>query len=439
MPHILATVKPLPGNIVEEFQKIPITERVPKERIFINVFRGGEQTSNTGFTKTFTPAELDQVCECYDPLKNPAPFIRGHEERNDSAGAMGWVDKVVRRGLDLWAVVCLTGFGQAMLEEGNYRRVSVRFYAPDDPNNPYPGKLCLRHLAGVPIAAVKHLEAFSEKVHEPKEGLWGEFLFSEEINYAYAGQDTTELEIQEIRKSLSSAIDKLRLDGEEEDEDSSEESEKPQPMTVPPKGEEAQPKAEEQDQPEAEEFFEDPFANHPVIVDGDMDDGLVMPKPKKVTKTVTTTTHEFSEQDYAAKKKHWHSFAEGLYNNGVLVESIVSQEDLINTLLFLDDKTSQLSFSEDSKNPLKIVEKMLTSLPQLVGLNGYDPAPNREAIDNLYVEPLETPTASGDDLVFSEVEGVAYSKSSVNLHKKAMKYSEKHNVDYYTALTKLLA
>ncbi len=436
MPHILTTVKPLPGNIVEEFKKIPITERVPKEKIFINVFRGGEQTSNTGFTKTFTPAELDQVCECYDPLKNPAPFIRGHEERNDSAGAMGWVDKIVRKGLDLWAVVCLTGFGQSMLEEGNYKRVSVRFYAPDDPNNPYPGKLCLRHLAGVPIAAVKHLEAFSEKVHEPKKGLWGEFLFSEEINYAYAGADTTELEIQEIRKTLSSALERLRLDGEEEEEeedDSSEEKDKPQPMTAPPK-EKKSPAPQD-----AEEFFEDPFANHPVIVDGDMDDGLVLPKPKKVTKTTTTVTHEFSEQDFAVKKKHWHSFAEGLYNNGVLVESIVSQEDLINILLFLDDKTSQLEFSEDSKNPLKTLEKMLTSLPQLVGLNGYDPAPNREAIDNLYVEPLEPPSSEGEDLVFSEVEGVAYSKSSVNLHKKALKYSEKHNVDYYTALTKLLA
>lgn len=217
--HVLDTLEAIPGkNVVEEEQKVPISERSPAETIEINVFTGGTQTSQSGVTKTFDESELDQVVESYNPGIHIAPLIQGHEEQFTGAPSMGWVKNLFRKGLELFANVDLSGYGKSQLEEGNFRRVSCRFYPPDDNNNPYPGKLSLRHLALVAIPAVKGLAQFSEDMSS---GL----AYSEELikamdytftekEFSYGSAEDRE----EVQDALLRAMQRLNLDAEEEEE-----------------------------------------------------------------------------------------------------------------------------------------------------------------------------------------------------------------------------
>lgn len=215
MPHILEQYTENHGNVVDNEQQVPISERTPKEVIYLNIFRGGEQTSQSGMTRHFKEGDLDQVVDSYNPLSHLAPLIRGHDEKDDGAPSSGWVKKVERKGLDLFAHVALTGFGQQNLEEGNFKKVSCRFYPPDDPANPVPGKLGLRHLALVTIPAVKGLHEFSEgdAYGGIDSGSEWDFTFSEDLSYSYADEN---LEKKEVKKSIVDSMQKFMLDGEDQ-------------------------------------------------------------------------------------------------------------------------------------------------------------------------------------------------------------------------------
>ena len=619
MPHILEQYTENLGNVVDNEQKTPISERTPKEVVLMNIFTGGEQTSQSGMTHTFKESDLDQVVESYNPDVHLAPLIRGHDEKDDGAPSSGWVKEVIRRGRDLFAYVALTGFGQQNLEEGNFKKVSCRFYPPEDPANPTPGKLSLRHLALVTIPAVKGLQEFSENRDRNQD--WD---FSLDLSYSFAEENS---ERKEVKKSIVQAMEKLMLDGEDmepagspdvqkmelteeekekkkkdgepvdfkphyvgmtdkskfildgedtilEDVEFSEKDHTPVSKiakndndeetvhdadterqkeyrkiikdTVPVEYNEAkeenpmdkimtlveallknfspqsatdptpQLKMESEEEESVGEDKEDLSGFMPldgtieieiIKTDEDMEMGedngrcwegyepvpgkepyeegscrkktdhgemehgenidepmdypttedieaaqeeveevkkveLIVPKPRKPKKITRLADQSYSESISAElsgieKQKQrmaWNDFAEAYYSEGVLVESIVSKEELVDSLMFLDNQTSNLSFSEGQINPLDTIKKLLDRMPPVVGLNGFEPTPKANA-ENMFKDQL--PGEESNALVYSE-NNVAFDNGSMSIHQQALQYSEKHGVDYYSAIQKVI-
>jgi hypothetical protein len=126
------------------------------------MFRAGPQISSTGQKLVFTEQDLDQVVNSYDPRHHEAPLIICHDQE-DGTPALGWVQKIWRKGQELWGKVELTPKAEQLIKDGVFKKVSSSFYLPEAETNPTPGKLSLRHLGLVSIPAVKGLTAFSEQ------------------------------------------------------------------------------------------------------------------------------------------------------------------------------------------------------------------------------------------------------------------------------------
>jgi hypothetical protein len=129
----------------------------------IHVFKAGDQTSAQGVQRTFSPKDLQQVVDTYDPTVHEAPLVIGHQGDNDSVPSYGWIKGFSRQGDNLYADVEFTDTAKDLVKDGHYRKVSISFYSPDSQINPNPGKWSARHLAllGAAPPAVKGLEPFS--------------------------------------------------------------------------------------------------------------------------------------------------------------------------------------------------------------------------------------------------------------------------------------
>lgn len=139
----------------------PLSSQQPRKVVFIEMFRAGPQISSNGQKMVFTESDLDSVVGSYDPSHHEAPLIIGHDQ-DDGTASLGWVQKIWRKGKELWGKVELTPKAEQLIRDGVFKKVSSSFYLPDAETNPTPGKLSLRHLGLVPIPAVKGLAAFSE-------------------------------------------------------------------------------------------------------------------------------------------------------------------------------------------------------------------------------------------------------------------------------------
>lgn len=142
--------------------KKPLSTQQSKKVVFVEMFRAGPQISSTGQKLVFTEQDLDQVVGSYNPSTHEAPLIIGHDQE-DGTPALGWVQKVWRKGKELWGKVELTPKAEQLIRDGVFKKVSSSFYLPEAETNPTPGKLSLRHLGLVSIPAVKGLTAFSEQ------------------------------------------------------------------------------------------------------------------------------------------------------------------------------------------------------------------------------------------------------------------------------------
>ena len=143
----------------------PLSAQQPKKVVFVEMFRAGPQISSTGQKLVFTETDLDQVVGSYNPTQHEAPLMIGHDQE-DGTPALGWVQKIWRKGQELWGKVELTPKAEQLIKDGVFKKVSSSFYLPEAETNPTPGKLSLRHLGLVSIPAVKGLTAFSEQSEE---------------------------------------------------------------------------------------------------------------------------------------------------------------------------------------------------------------------------------------------------------------------------------
>jgi len=128
----------------------------------LEIFRGGIQIDSAGNERYYSESDLQQVVENFQP--DTVPFIVSHD---DTQPARGWVKRVWRNGLSLWADVKFTGDMLADMAAGRWRRISSGFYGANSPVNPSPGNLVLRHIAAVHIPAVKGLTLDLPEFSEP--------------------------------------------------------------------------------------------------------------------------------------------------------------------------------------------------------------------------------------------------------------------------------
>lgn len=195
----------------------------------IHVFKAGDQTSAQGVQRTFSPKDLQQVVDTYDPTIHEAPLVIGHQGDNDSVPSFGWIKGFSRQGDNLYADVEFTDTAKDLVKDGHYRKVSISFYSPDSQINPNPGKWSARHLAllGAAPPAVKGLEPFS---FSEEEGVFEfaatmlspEDIFDDELGPSLI-KDRSPIEmlkekLEAVRNDMSAAVGQLQDSNEDQKE-----------------------------------------------------------------------------------------------------------------------------------------------------------------------------------------------------------------------------
>lgn len=194
----------------------------------VHVFKAGPQTSAQGVEREFTPNDLQEVVESYDPGTHEAPLVIGHSGDNDSAPSFGWIKKFVREGDNLYADVNFTDTAKDLVKDGHYRKVSISFYSPNSPINPHQGKWSARHLAllGAAPPAVKGLESlsFSEKegVFNYAATLSPEDIFDKDLGPTLIIEksplEMLKEKLEEVRGEVSSSLDEMKQNQDEQTE-----------------------------------------------------------------------------------------------------------------------------------------------------------------------------------------------------------------------------
>ncbi|WP_170433062.1 hypothetical protein [Ruegeria arenilitoris] len=112
----------------------------------VEVFRPGTFKAMNGQEYAFTEADVAAIASGYDPEAAPAPVVVGHPKHDDPA--FGWAlgFEVNENGTLVAELNKLAPEFVEAVEEGRYRKVSMKFFAPDASNNPAPGSYYPRHI-----------------------------------------------------------------------------------------------------------------------------------------------------------------------------------------------------------------------------------------------------------------------------------------------------
>lgn len=113
----------------------------------IEVFRSGTFKPMEGDAITYSAADLKAIGDIYDRASAPAPIVVGHPKTD--APAFGWADSFeYDASADrLYANVSevYPAFADAV-RAGNYKKVSMSFFRPNEPANPVPGSWYPKHI-----------------------------------------------------------------------------------------------------------------------------------------------------------------------------------------------------------------------------------------------------------------------------------------------------
>lgn len=126
----------------------------------LHIFRGGKVVSSNGQKISFGKGRIKQIADTYNRLRktnaHEAPIVKGHP--TDNAPAFGWIDRLVARGLDLFAIPKQVDPDFANdVSMGKHKKISIALYQPLSNHNPAPGEFVLQHVGFVPVPAIKGL------------------------------------------------------------------------------------------------------------------------------------------------------------------------------------------------------------------------------------------------------------------------------------------
>lgn len=132
-----------------------------------SIFRKGKHTAQSGTTHEFSDVLLREAVAAYDPALSEAPIVVGHPTTN--MPAYGWVKSMSFNEetgeVDVETHQVEEQFAE-LVEKGRLKKRSASWYMPNNPNNPKPGTLYLKHVGflGAVAPAIKGLKdvAFAE-------------------------------------------------------------------------------------------------------------------------------------------------------------------------------------------------------------------------------------------------------------------------------------
>jgi hypothetical protein len=119
----------------------------PIESRLFQIFSAGTQTSMSGVTLTFTPADLRAMTYRYEAKKAQscrAPLCLGHPSSN--LPAYGEVTDLIEENGKLFAHALISPALLAAVKNGRYKKISAAFYPPGSPASPTPDGWSLRHV-----------------------------------------------------------------------------------------------------------------------------------------------------------------------------------------------------------------------------------------------------------------------------------------------------
>jgi ribosome-binding protein aMBF1 (putative translation factor) len=424
--------------------------------IEIDIFRAGTHTANNGATYTFSREQLGEVVNTYNPTVFRAPLIVSHNTKGIADHKIA--DKELCYGipkyLRLVGGTLKAGFEKVApqmrqwVKDGMLHSISSSFYLPDSPNNPYPGKMSLRHIAalGASPPAVKGLaplELCEFNVYQLEQGVC-EFSMPTNFYNACADLfqgfreyliDSESVEVAD-RVLPSDAIASLRnmpdatemlraqvaslqmrcaeLEAEEAGEDDEGMSYgemmdyKKMMMDAGMSSADVAAKlgVSEEDVNEIASGEKKPSAKQKKMLDG-----LFMSSDMSEREEALRLREEaIAQKEADLEQAEITSFVEGLVKQGKVIAA--KRDDTVALLLNTAD-SSQVSFSQGNKSPRQALMDMLNDQPSWN-----------------YGEEIVTPlAATATSPNFSAPSGYGVDKHSGDLFKRAIAFCQSNNLD----------
>ncbi|WP_282093047.1 hypothetical protein [Epibacterium ulvae] len=112
----------------------------------VEVFRAGTFRAMSGQDFSFTADDVAAIANNYDAASAPAPVVIGHPKHDDPA--FGWAEgfEVNNEGVLIAHLHNLAPEFVSAVEDGRYRKISMKFFPPDAASNPVPGTYYPRHV-----------------------------------------------------------------------------------------------------------------------------------------------------------------------------------------------------------------------------------------------------------------------------------------------------
>lgn len=352
----------------------------------VEVFRPGTFRAMNGQEYAFSEADVSAMASNYDAEAAPAPVVVGHPKHDDPA--FGWAQgfEVNDEGTLVAELGDLAPEFVSAVEEGRYRKVSMKFFPPDAPNNPAPGSYYPRHIGflGGAAPAVSGLAPVQFADGEAKE------LIEFEVSFAEPAMEDVASLFRSLREFI---IDKF----------SREEADKAVPDYL--------------------IRWVDDAADEPAS-DGP---GFTQPQKEDAPMSGDDTQLKAREAELAKRERALHhaenvSFAETLINDNKLLPV---QKDSVVALLdqLASDGDAEIAFSDDGTDKKvgasQLLKDILSAQPEVV------PTGKTEIDDD----------APGTSPAFAAPDGMSVDPEGQVVHDKAIAFQTKNpGTDYLAAV-----
>lgn len=350
----------------------------------VEVFRPGTFRAMNGQDYSFSGSDVAAMVSGYDPARAPAPVVVGHPGHD--APAFGWAKgfEVNDSGTLVAELGDLAPEFVSAVNEGRYRKVSMKFFPPDAPNNPAPGSYYPRHIGflGGAAPAVSGLAPVQFAEAEAEELI--------EIAFSLAGAtESTASVLRSIREFL---IEKFSLESADQ----------------------AVPEyhirwiEEAGKEPDSDPGFTQPSEQEPAMPGDD---------PKTAEREAAIAKRE---RDLAHKESL--AFADDLIAKGKLVPAQKTRVLALLDQLATGDAT-EIAFSdgdtEKKSDAAQILKDILSAAPESVAFGAHDTG----------VDPTNT-----GSIAFAS-DGLDVDSDDLTLHRKAKAYqSQNPGTDYLGAV-----
>lgn len=396
----------------------------------LQIFKTGKHTASNGTVLTFTEAQLAACAVAYNaaqnsnPPKYRAPLVLGHPKTDDPA--FGWVAALQfnEHGLEATPHQVNPEFAQAV-NDGTYGSMSAAFYLADSPTNPTPGILALKHVGflGAQQPAVKGLRipAFNEVEQGVVEfneldfnGYDDRYVaklfrnirewFIAEKGIEVADRVLSDWEISSIENAATEEIINDRQTGESKLTPNFNETLLGDTMSVAPvNGITASLSAEAQSESAKDKAR---------LATLEAENAALKQQQADFAEAQTKTRHD------AAHAEHL-SFAEGLVKSGRLLPA--HKDAVVAALNYVSAPAEAVSFGEgEATQPLvEALKATLAAGATLVNFGEHAKAAG---------------DAQGKTEAYDVPRGFTVNTEALEIHNKALSYSEANDCDYLTAV-----